>query len=229
MKLKKILLGALLLTFLCSCVSGKAVHAMESKKVVLNTLPKSAAEIKPASSPQQTAAYAIASLVRYTEDAEAGIAMLDVLRGPRPLNNFNKQFLRDQLRGKEYTARSYFDGANPDNNYTPSTPYTLTVSENPYSYQNEGYARLLLKSGGADNPRLNLQRASGICGSMKDCWRGSGFRQKTIRGNKKVIRLWEIPKNETTRVVAHGCNPVSLKKVKKVSHLFPCNYNCIVI
>ena len=92
MKLKKILLGALLLTFLCSCVSGKAVHAMESKKVVLNTLPKSAAEIKPASSPQQTAAYAIASLVRYTEDAEAGIAMLDVLRGPRPLNNFNKQF-----------------------------------------------------------------------------------------------------------------------------------------
>ena len=120
MKLKKILLGALLLTFLCSCVSGKAVH---------NTLPKSAAEIKPASSPQQTAAYAIASLVRYTEDAEAGIAMLDVLRGPRPLNNFNKQFLRDQLRGKEYTARSYFDGANPDNNYTPSTPYTLTVSE----------------------------------------------------------------------------------------------------
>ena len=142
MKLKKILLGALLLTFLCSCVSGKAVHAMESKKVVLNTLPKSAAEIKPASSPQQTAAYAIASLVRYTEDAEAGIAMLDVLRGPRPLNNFNKQFLRDQLRG----------------------PYTLTVSENPYSYQNEGYARLLLKSGGADNPRfitLRLKPSTG--------------------------------------------------------------------
>ena len=219
MKLKKILLGALLLTFLCSCVSGKAVHAMESKKVVLNTLPKSAAEIKPASSPQQTAAYAIASLVRYTEDAEAGIAMLDVLRGPRPLNNFNKQFLRDQLRGKEYTARSYFDGANPDNNYTPSTPYTLTVSENPYSYQNEGYARLLLKSGGADNPRFITLR-------LKP---STGFRQKTIRGNKKVIRLWEIPKNETTRVVAHGCNPVSLKKVKKVSHLFPCNYNCIVI
>ena len=136
----------------------------ERRFIVLNTLPKSAAEIKPASSPQQTAAYAIASLVRYTEDAEAGIAMLDVLRGPRPLNNFNKQFLRDQLRGKEYTARSYFDGANPDNNYTPSTPYTLTVSENPYSYQNEGYARLLLKSGGADNPRfitLRLKPSTG--------------------------------------------------------------------
>ena len=154
MRLRKLLLSVLFLTFVFTCVSGKAVNAMESKKVVLNPLPKSAAEIKPANTPQQTAAYAIAALVRYTEDAEAGIAMLDVLRGPRPLNNFNKQFLRDQLRGKEYTPKSYFDGATVDNNYTPSTPYTLTVSENPYSYQNEGYARLLLKSGGADNPRF---------------------------------------------------------------------------
>ena len=95
MKMKKILLSALLLTFVFSCVSGKAVNAMESKKVVLDPLPKSAAEIKPANTPQQTAAYAIAALVRYTENAEAGIAMLDVLRGPRPLNNFNKQFLRE--------------------------------------------------------------------------------------------------------------------------------------
>ena len=84
MKMKKVLLGVLLLTFLCSGVPGKAVNAMESKKVVLNPLPKSAAEIKPANTPQQTAAYAIAALVRYTENAEAGIAMLDVLRRELP-------------------------------------------------------------------------------------------------------------------------------------------------
>ena len=164
MKFKGFLLSVLLLTFAFSCVSGRAVNAMESKKVILDPLPGSATEIKPASTPQQTAAYAVAALVRYTEDAEAGVAMLDVLRGPRPLNNFNKQLLRDQLRGKEYTARSYFDGANPGNNYTPSMPYTLTVSENPYSYQNEGYARLLLKSGGADSPRfitLRLKPSTG--------------------------------------------------------------------
>ena len=164
MKLKGFLLSVLFLTFAFSCVSGRAVNAMESKKVILDPLPGSAAEIKPASTPQQTAAYAVAALVRYTEDAEAGVAMLDVLRGPRPLNNFNKQLLRDQLRGKEYTARSYFDGANPGNNYTPSMPYTLTVSENPSSYQNEGYARLLLKSGGADSPRfitLRLKPSTG--------------------------------------------------------------------
>ncbi|MBQ8492200.1 MAG: hypothetical protein IJ536_06700, partial [Acidaminococcaceae bacterium] len=48
---------------------------------------------------------------------------------------------------------SYFDGATPDNNYTPSMPYTVTVSETPYSYQNENYAQLWIRSGGADNPR----------------------------------------------------------------------------
>ena len=126
---------------------------MESKKVVFNTLPKSAAEVKPANTPQQTAAFAIAALARYTEDAEAGIAMLDTLLGPRPVSNFGKQFLRDQLRGKEYTARSYFDGAVPDNNYMPAVPYTVTISETPYSYQNENYAQLWVKSGGADSPR----------------------------------------------------------------------------
>ena len=29
----------------------------------------------------------------------------------------------------------------------------MTVSENPYSYQNQGYAALYIRSGGADNPR----------------------------------------------------------------------------
>ena len=153
MKFKQFLLGVLLTTFLFSCFAGKAVQAMESKKVVLDPLPKSAAAIAPAKTPQQTAAFAVAALVRYTEDAEAGIAMLDKLLGPRPLSNLSKQQLRDQLRGKEYTARSYFDGATPDNNYTPGMPYTLTVSETPYSYQNKDYAQLWVKSGGADNPR----------------------------------------------------------------------------
>ena len=45
MKMKKVLLGALLLTFLCSCVPGKAVNAMESKRVVLDPLPKSSCHV----------------------------------------------------------------------------------------------------------------------------------------------------------------------------------------
>ena len=89
----------------------------------------------------------------YGADPAACYAMLDVLKGPEPLSPAEKDFLRDRLKGKEYKARSFFDGATPDNNYTPSMPYTVTVSETPYSYQNENYAQLWIRSGGADNPR----------------------------------------------------------------------------
>ena len=41
----------------------------------------------------------------------------------------------------------------PNNDYTPSIPLTIEVKENPYSYDNEGYARLFVKSGGADSER----------------------------------------------------------------------------
>ena len=54
---------------------------------------------------------------------------------------------------KDYVPRSYFNGATPQNDYLPSQPYAVKVSENPYSYQNQGYAKLFVKSGGADSPR----------------------------------------------------------------------------
>lgn len=55
--------------------------------------------------------------------------MLDFLRGPRPLNGIDKQFIRDRFRGKEYLMRSYLVGSTPENNYTPVQPYRVTVSE----------------------------------------------------------------------------------------------------
>ena len=79
--------------------------------------------------------------------------MLDFLRGPRPLSVMDKQFIADRFRDKDYVPRSYFVGATPQNNYLPSEPYSIVVSENPYSYQNEGYATLYVSSGGADSPR----------------------------------------------------------------------------
>jgi hypothetical protein len=54
----------------------------------------------------------------------------------------------------KYIGKSYFKGATPENDYTPSEPLEIEVNENPYSYQEEGYARLLLKSGGTDNERF---------------------------------------------------------------------------
>ena len=79
--------------------------------------------------------------------------MLNVLRGPRPLSELDKQFIRDRFMDKDYVPRSYFKGSVPENDYTPSEPLTIVIEDNPYSYQDEGYAKLFLKSGGADSLR----------------------------------------------------------------------------
>ena len=73
----------------------------------------------------------------------------------------DKQFIRDRFMDADYVPRSYFLGATPDNDYQPSTPYTIRVSENPYSYDNQGYAKLFMSSGGADSPRqVTLRQAA---------------------------------------------------------------------
>ena len=103
--------------------------------------------------PFDTAALTVLALCFYPQDKDASLAMLDFLRGPRPLSTYDKQFIRDRFMDKDYVPRSYFNGATPQNDYLPSEPYTIKVSENPYSYQNQGYAKLFVTSGGADSPR----------------------------------------------------------------------------
>ena len=105
--------------------------------------------------PQHAAALAIAALTMYPMDKEAALEMLEFLQGPRGLTGYDKQFLTDRFRDKDYVPRSYFAGATPQNNYEPSEPYTLTFFENPYSRDqiNEGYLTLHIKSGGGDSPR----------------------------------------------------------------------------
>jgi len=80
-------------------------------------------------------------------------SMLDFLKGPEPLNPYEKQFLRDRLRDKEYKPFSFFEGANVDNDYTPTLPLTIVVSETPYSFREDNWSTLYIKSGGADSPR----------------------------------------------------------------------------
>lgn len=125
-----------------------------------NTLPKTLEEMKqmPESaltSPECTAALTVAALCVYPENPDESIAMLDFLRGPRPLSNYDKQFLRDRFEGKPYLARSYFEGATPENNYTPNQPYTLIQVYNPHGKDllDQGYLTLYFRSGGADAPR----------------------------------------------------------------------------
>ncbi len=130
----------------------------KSADVVFNSLPENLDEFKALpqadlSSPFATAALTVLAFCYYPKDKELCLSMLDVLRGPRPLSPMDKQFIRDRFMDKDYVPRSYFKGAVPSNDYAPSVPYTVTVSENPYSYTDENYAKLFVKSGGADSPR----------------------------------------------------------------------------
>ena len=111
--------------------------------------------------PFETAALTVLALCRYCDDNASGIEMLNFLKGPQPLNPYEQQFLKDRLTGKKYLPYSYFDGATSENNYTPSMPFTITVQEDPYSYTEEGYAKLLIKSSGADQPRPIKLRQKG--------------------------------------------------------------------
>lgn len=104
-------------------------------------------------SPFSTAAMTVLALCFYPKDKELSLAMLGYLKGPQPLSEHDKQFLRDRFMDKDYVPCSYFRGSSPQNDYTPAEPYTIRVSENPYSYTEENYAKLFIQSSGADSPR----------------------------------------------------------------------------
>ncbi len=132
--------------------------------VVLRSLPKNLNEMKllpeaNLKTPEGTAAMTIAALCVYPSDKEECYRMLDFLRGPRPLSNYEKQFIRDRfMDGKDYIPRSYFAGAIPGNDYTPSEPYTLIFSDSAAKIAEEGYRKLDIHSGGADSPRQIMLR-----------------------------------------------------------------------
>lgn len=128
--------------------------------IMLNGLPKTLEELKAMpqaglNNPEEVAALTVAALALYPENPTETERMLDFLRGPRPLNGIDKQFIRDRFRGKEYLMRSYFYGSSPENNYIPEMPYRVMISENAYSRSQigEGYLTLYVACSGADSPR----------------------------------------------------------------------------
>jgi len=147
--------------------------------ITFQALPQNAAELQALpqanlSSPYGTAALAIAAMCAYETNPQAVADMLNFLRGPQPLTPSDLQFMRDRLQGKYYKTFSFFEGAAPQNNYTPTLPYRVTVFDNPHSWISEDssqssagpvqYARLLLQSAGADSPRPITLRLKGSTG-----------------------------------------------------------------
>ena len=115
--------------------------------------------------PEYTAALTVAALNVYPKNREECIRMLDYLRGPRPLSELDRQFLKDRfMDGRDYIPRSYFGGSTVDNNYTPSIPYTVTMTDSHAPIAEEGYHIFDLKSAGADSARtvtLRLKPSTG--------------------------------------------------------------------
>ena len=107
----------------------------------------------------KTAGYVIHAICNYNPDnTDTFYSMLSKLMGEaQEISNLMKQSISDRMRQNEkwsFIGKSYFVGAVPDNDYTPSIPLSIEVKDNPYSYQEEGYARLLVHSGGADSDRF---------------------------------------------------------------------------
>ena len=147
---------------------GKAASSLGNKKETFTfaALPESLAQLQALpeaslDSPYKTAALVLCALCAYAADKQIGTEMLNWLRGPRPLSNQDISFLNDRFRDGVDVPFSYFKGATPDNNYTPTQPFTVTVESNPYSDANPGYMKLFLRSGGADNPREVVLRKKG--------------------------------------------------------------------
>lgn len=107
------------------------------------------------------AALTVLALTRYETNTSECIDMINFLKDSEKLNPYDLQFLRDRILKKPYVIKSYFKGTSNTNDYTPDTPYEITMFDNQYIYQNEGYAKLYLKSSGADNPRHLVLRQKG--------------------------------------------------------------------
>ncbi|MBE6160635.1 MAG: hypothetical protein E7158_00235 [Firmicutes bacterium] len=108
--------------------------------------------------PANVAAALIHTFPNYKKDDTSNFyEMLQFLVGEyQPISEMMKQNIKDRMMQNnkiDFIGKSYFKGAIPSNDYTPSVPYEIEVIENDYSDDAEGYKRLFLKSGGADSPR----------------------------------------------------------------------------
>ena len=144
--------------------SGTA--AGTKKTFAFSALPESLAQMQALPEAQlrdsfQTAALTVCALCAYAADKNIGTEMLNWLRGPRPLSNYDISFLNDRFRDGHHVPFSYFAGAVPENDYTPRTPFTVTVEAGPYADANPGYKKLHIRSGGADNAREIVLRQKG--------------------------------------------------------------------
>ncbi len=130
--------------------------------IVFDKLPGNLDELKslPQASlnePEYAAALFLAVMMHYTVNKEETYEMLEFLKGPYGLSTYEKQFLADRMADGAYVVRSFFNGTSPDNDYTPSMPYTVET-ERGFDRETDGRMKIFITSSGADTKRHILLR-----------------------------------------------------------------------
>lgn len=132
-------------------------------KFTFKRLPMNAVEISKIvdfKDEKSVSAMFIATLVGYFENKDESIAMINVLKGPESISNYDINFLDSQLKEKPYLPNAYFEGATPENNYTPNEPLTIIIYDDTNKSE-DGYIRVFVKTTGADSPRGIMLRQKG--------------------------------------------------------------------
>lgn len=130
--------------------------------ITFDKLPNNLEELKamPQASlnePEYGAALFLAVMMHYYVNKDETYAMLEYLKGPYGLSTFEKQFLADRMADGEHIVRSFFKGTSPENDYTPTMPYTVET-EKGYDQEIDGRMKIFISSSGADTKRHILLR-----------------------------------------------------------------------
>lgn len=143
-------------------LANQAINNIKQKKetFTFDRIPETLDEMKALpqanlQNPFGVVALVILAMNNFNKDLDKCKEMLTFLKGPGTLMNQEISRMNDQLKGKDYLMRSYFEGTTPENNYKPTEPYKITVFDHPNSYDNEkdGYVTLWVKSSGSDSDR----------------------------------------------------------------------------
>ncbi len=143
-------------------LANQAINNIKQKKetFTFDRIPETLDEMKALpqanlQNPFGVVALVILAMNNFNRDLDKCKDMLAFLKGPGTLMNQEISRMNDQLKGKDYLMRSYFEGTTPENNYKPTEPYKITVFDHPNSYDNEkdGYVTLWVKSSGSDSDR----------------------------------------------------------------------------
>ena len=130
------------------------------------------------------------------------------------MNGQDISFLNDRFRdGKTYLPFTYFAGATPDNNYTPTQPYTIRVESNHVSGEEQGYMKLFIPCGGADSTPPHQTPSAGQRREMVPLGAVSAHRCPYPQVRRPVgVSRRESSRRHRARVSGEGGIPIGINQ-----------------